>query len=366
MSDRRNAYVTYEAHRAEDMSLRALRIAADAGLPTDGSRRSWRLAGGGGLVATGIGGPLTGYAVDGLLLVDDPVKNRQDAESQVKRDHTHDWFRDVAMTRVHPGGSVVVIQTRWHNDDLGGRLIAEGWEHINLPALSDEGASLWPEKWSPEFLAKRREIVGEYTWASLYQGRPRPRGAAVFRDAYFYRELPQPLPDKPAIAFRKSIGADFAYTKKTYADYSVAVVMAEHAGVYYVLDVIRAQLEAPAFAARLGPLQKEHGVKVHAYVSGTEKGLIQFLKEREIRMQDSPAIVDKFARAQPVAAAWNAGKVLLPEGAPWVDALLAELGDFTGVSDRHDDQVDALAAAFDALARPSPARGVGEQPLLPF
>ncbi len=364
--DRRNAYVTYEATRAEDMSLQAQRIAAEAGLQYVGSRKSWRLHEGGGLVATGIGGPLTGYAVDGLLLIDDPVKNAAEAFSEVTRNAHHEWFRSVAMTRVHPGASVILIQTRWHHDDLAGRQIAAGWERINLPALNDAGDPLWPEMWPREYLEAQRAEVGEYVWASLYQGEPRPRGGAVFRDPHFYTDLPTAADGSPPIVLRLSIGADFAYTKKTYADYSVAVVMAEHAGIYYVLDVVRAQLEAPAFAEKLGPLQKEHGVKVHAYIGGTEKGVIQFLKERGVRMQDSPAIADKFSRAQPVAAAWNAGKVLLPMNAPFNSTLIGELAEFTGVSDRHDDQVDALAAAFDALARPQPPRGVVERPVFAF
>jgi predicted phage terminase large subunit-like protein len=343
-------YVTYEAHTAYSKSrkARAFALAGGVELAADAKRMGeWRTPQGGGLIATGVGGPLTSQGVD-VLLVDDPYKNRMQAESAAYREHLVDWWNDVAETRIEPGGSAFIFHTRWHTDDLTGHVLggedAESWRHLRMPALSDEGESLWPERWSVEALEQKRRAVGEYTWASLYQGVPRARGGAVFGDVHFYE-------DRPADGYRVAIGVDLAYTKKTHADYSVAVVLAEKAGKFYVLDVRRVQVQAPAFGGVLSSVVAGYPrARMIAYVSGTERGVVDFLRASDVPLEPRAAQADKFVRAQPVAAAWNAGDVLVPRFAPWADDFVAELAAFTGVDDAHDDQVDALAAAFDALA----------------
>lgn len=319
------------------------------------SKAEWRTAAGGGLLATGVGGPLTGYGVD-RLVIDDPHKNRREAESAVQRSHVLEWATSTAFTRLEPGGSVFVVHTRWHPSDLIGSLGKQDgveWKTIDLPAISDSGTSLWPERWPVEALQRRRLEVGEYDWASLYQGQPRPRGGAVFRDAHLYAALPQ--------RFRITIGLDFAYTAKTSSDYSAAVVLARDldapasAPVFYIVEALREQDEPEAFAAKLATLGKRYqGAPMHAYIGGTEKANIALLRRFGVTVHTKPAIADKFVRAQPVAAAWNRGAVLLPEdGGRSVDALASECASFTGLNDPHDDMVDALAAAYDAGAKGS-------------
>jgi predicted phage terminase large subunit-like protein len=356
---RRNAYVTYEATRAEQMSLQAREIGLEAGLRTVGSRKIWRTHEGGGLIATGIGGPLTGYGVDGLMLVDDPVKNRAEAESATYRERTDQWFRDVALTRCHPSASVIVVQTRWHEDDLAGRLIKRGWKRINLQAIDDNGKSLWEAMWPAKFLTEvKRPDVGEYTWWSLFQGEPRPRGGSLFQNAMLYDVAP-PL----GAGFRVGVGIDLAYSKKTHADYSVAVVLMRLQNpdpaippLFYVLDVRREQVQAPVFKGTLRSLRSTYlGAPMRWYAAGPEIGIGDFIKASDgalpgIPIEVLPAVGDKFVRAQPVAAAWNAGRILVPRNAPWAGAFLAELASFTGVNDANDDQVDALGTAYDLLA----------------
>jgi predicted phage terminase large subunit-like protein len=172
-------------------------------------------------------------------------------------------------------------------------------------------------------------------------GSPLPRGGALFRDVYFYGALPERM--------KVAIGVDLAYSTKSKSDYSVAVVLGEHEGRYYLLDVVRVQLAAPDFRVRLAALTAKYRVTPSAYVSGLEKGVLDMFGDFGTHVRARPAIYDKFTRAQPVAAAWNAGKVLLPRNAPWLDPLVTELLAFTGVKDRKDDQVDALAAAFDSV-----------------
>ena len=353
-------YVSYAVEFARSKSRRARWIAEAAGveIAADAARlEEWRTPQGGGLLATGIGGPLTGHGVN-ILLVDDPVKNRLEAESATYRERTWEWFNDVAYPRIEPGGSAIVVQTRWHPDDLAGRLIAQGWDEVRLPAIAEEddplgrapGEALWPERWPVDKLLAIKAQVGEYTWASLYQGRPRARGGAVFRDAWFYEDA-----DAPGAGYRVALGADFAYTSRTYADYSVVVALAEHEGRYYVLDVARHQVEAPQFGATLREYQRRYRATITAHVHGTEQGIVDFLaRDYGLDIDARPAVADKFVRAQPVAAAWNEGRVLVPREAPWLDAFLDEVTGFTGVNDVHDDQVDALASAFAALLDDEP------------
>lgn len=348
---RQLSYIGYATTFAEDKSRKARTIAREVGVPISAearSRKNWRTGvADGGVWATSITGPLTGQGF-GVMLVDDPIRDRATAESSTYREHHYEWFNDTAFTRLEPGGSCIVVQTRWHPDDLAGRLIRDGWEVVNLPALSDEGAALWPERWPAERLLEIKAQLGEYGWASLYQGQPRPRGGALFRDVHFYDRLPE-------APRRISIGLDLAYTQKTHADYSVAVVLAELGGSYYVLDVIRAQVEAPEFAARLRQLMATFpGVVPSWYVGGQEQGIVSLLGQMGIPIHALPARSDKFVRAQPVSAAWNTKRVLLPQGPSWVSSFVGEVATFTGVSDPTDDQVDALAAAFDALSVSAP------------
>lgn len=345
---KRHAYITYAQQFARDQSTIARYAAQEAGLGlTVESLDRWRTPAGGGLMFSGVGGPLTGSAVDGLMVIDDPVKNRQEAESALYRDRTYDWFTSAALTRLHPGASCVVVATRWHPEDLSGRLIEQGWKSINLEAIDADGAALWPEQRPLKWLEEQRDRLGPYDWASLYQGQPRPKGGAVFADAHYYDELPRG-------GYREAWGADWAYTSKSYADYSVALQGRVYGDALYLTDMIRQQSEVPAFLASL----KAKGVqRVTSYMSGTEKAIEQFLAREGVTVKRLPATGDKFARAQPFAAAWNTGKVLLPRNAPWLQPLLSEVLGFTGVQDKHDDIVDAGTGLWaELMLEPEPIR----------
>jgi predicted phage terminase large subunit-like protein len=352
-----NAYISYATDFARSKSRQARRIAEDAKVPLDkGADRleEWRTVQGGGMLATGIGGPLTGHGINGLLLVDDPVKNRQEAESALIRERHWEWFNDVAFTRLHPRASAIICMTRWHPDDLAGRLIERGWERINLSAINDAGEALWPERYPVEALKRIRAQVGEYTWASLYMGSPRPRGGALFREPTYYDEL-------PSDGYRQARGFDLAYSARKSADYSVILLGRHKGGVLYLEDCWRQQVESPVFAHAAKLMSP---VPMHIYAHGVEQGVLSMFK----RDHNLPIVVhsaadrgDKFARAQPAAAAWNAGRIRIPRNAPWLEALLSEVLGFTGVSDPHDDQVDSLAALWDALDQHSDWDVKGDQ-----
>lgn len=359
-------YLAYNATQARKMSRKGLLIAERAGLRlASDAVTDWRTHEGGGVTVRGVGEGLTGQGLD-VTFVDDPHKDRADAESELKRERAWDWFTDVVYTRRNPSTfkahrprSIIVNAARWHPDDLMGKLIRDKqWQYINIPALDDHGKSFWPEGWTVADLAKTKETIGEYSWASLYMGQPRPRGGSVFGDPWVWTQIPE--------VHRTGIGTDLAFSAKTSGDYSVIVVMLV-AGppdnrFFYVVDVVRMQTRAPAFAETLKKYKARYpGSRARWYGYGAELGVADFIRQQtggwlEIISEQG----DKFIRAQPVAATWNANRVLVPEDSekyPWVTAFLDELLNFTGVNDVHDDQVDATAAAYDVCALPSTYTG---------
>ncbi|GIV82209.1 MAG: hypothetical protein KatS3mg051_1563 [Anaerolineae bacterium] len=350
----RHAYITYAAQFARDQMYQASLLAERAGLElASESLDRWRTAKGGGVVATGIGGPLTGYAVDGVLVVDDYVKNRQEAESPTHRERTWAWFTSTALTRVHPGASVVVVATRWHPDDLAGRLIKDGWEWVNLPALNEDGQPLWPERRPLEWLEAQRRQIGEYDWHALYMGQPRQRGGTLFREPTYYDAL-------PSNGYRRARGFDLAYSARRSADYSVILSGRYVDGVLYLEDCWRAQVEAPVFARQASA----DNSPMYIYAHGVERGAVDLFRRDyglPIVVRDASRAGDKFTRAQRAIAAWNEGRIRVPQSAPWLEQFLSELAAFTGVGDEHDDQVDALAALWDGISISNDWRVRGEQ-----
>lgn len=348
------SYSTYADRLSRSKSRKARFFTQKAGVKLVSSAlNEWRTEEGGGLLAGGVGGPLTGHGVD-IALVDDPIKNRAEAESEVKRGALLDWMHDVLMTRIEPGGSIFVFMTRWHPDDLIGTLIDEGFEYLNLPALGTEingvrvpdeenGTALWPERWPTEAMRKRLEEVGPYTAASLFQGNPRPRGSTVFNGAHTYQQLPN--------IYRTAGGTDSAYSMKKTADRSATVKMHERDGFFYISFAKAMRVPAPAFKAFCRSIH-EPAMTWRWYAATSELGAGMFMNgEDGIPLDCRVATADKFVRAIPFAAAWNAGKVFVnanmdPE---LLEEFLAEMASFTGVNDKRDDLVDAAVAAFDEL-----------------
>jgi predicted phage terminase large subunit-like protein len=377
------AYITYNGEMAESKSHEARGIAQRIGLaiaPDRNRLSEWMTPQGGRFVAVGIGGGLTGKGFR-IVVVDDSVKDRAEAESALIRSRTWDWFNAVAYTRQEgEGTSYVVNATRWHPDDLSGRLIKQGWRVVNLPALVEvdgkPAQALWEEKWPVERLRKMEAQIGPYEWSSLYQGCPRAKGTTVFGPPTFYSQLPDGWQRRA----RFSLGGDFAYTIKTWSDYSVCVVLA-HFGefetegpakgepIVYVLFVERVQQAAPIFRASLARTQTKYPGRITATIGGTEQGVVDLMRalpgpRLDLFAPNAAGLGDKFTRAQPAAAAWNGGRVRvpLPTSAPWVQIFIDEVCSFTGVKDDFDDQVDALANAFDPYAVKTVPRGVRNLP----
>ncbi len=365
------SYSSYNEKQAMGPSVTARTLAMKAGVRISeetNNKTEWRTPEGGGLYASGLDGGLTGKRIKGLLFVDDPFKGPVDANSQGGRDAVWDWFQSVAMLRLEDA-SVFVIHTRWHEDDLIGRLVKQGgWEVINLPALAEEndlldrepGEALWPDMYSVEKLEAIREARGIFVFSALYQGAPRPRGGALFGEPAYY--------DPASTSFeacRIVIAADPAASEKTSADWSAAVVISIRGrgddAVGYLRHVYRKQVAIPDFVKALHSLQQtwgNAGVKVESV--GGFKAIPQMLRALGLkRIEEITPVGDKFTRAQPVAAAWNTGRLLVPsDSPPWLGQFLDEVMKFTGVKDAHDDQVDALAHAWNS----KPATSMADVP----
>lgn len=336
-------YVTYADRLARAKSRKAQILAETAGIQlATRAKHEWRTTDGGGVLATSIRGTLIGHGLN-IAIVDDPVKNRIDAESSTIQQANNEWFDDVLFSRIEPGGSCFVFMHRWTPKDLAGRLVSEGWDYIKLPAINEKGESLWPERWPIAELEKKKKR-STYTWSSIYQGDPKPRGATVFGEPHTYSELPT--------VYQAGFGVDLSYTAKTSSDWSVVVKMVKAGDKKYVVDVIRKQVRAPKFKKICRRLHRaDQSAPWRFYGYGPEVGSADFMNEgpREVPLEIISAPGDKFIRSRAYAEEWNAGNILLPKSARWLDDFVAEHSSFTGVNDPEDDQVDAAAACNDVL-----------------
>jgi len=324
------------------------------------SKTDWSLQQGGGMLSVGVGGPVTGRPGN-LVIIDDPVKNPQEAESLVYRNMTWDWWLKAARTRLQPGASVVVITTRWHLDDLAGRMIesgADNFEVINLPALAEDndplgrlpGEALWPDRFSLAYLLTTKEASGSYNWSALYQQRPIPEGGGIFKRQWF-----QIVDAAPTEAQRVRYW-DFAGTERG-GDYTVGTLLTKTKdNLIYVEDVVRGQWGAMDVEAILKQTAQLDASRYHNSVEirmeqepgSSGKSLtsnyIRLLSGYPVKAQ--PSTGSKELRARPFAAQCEAGNVKLVKGA-WNGAWLDEVCRFpTGT---HDDQVDSVSGAFAAL-----------------
>lgn len=316
--------------------------------------------------AAGVGGGITGMGAD-IAIIDDPVKDAKEANSQTVRDNIWDWYTSTLYTRLSPNSGILLGMTRWHEDDLAGRLLKEmdkggdNWRVIKFPAIAEndeehrkEGEALHPERFSLERLKKIKSAVGTQTWNSLYQQRPTNKGGGIIRGEWFARYVVPPL------IRSKAIFADTAQKTKQHNDYSVFIVAGKGKdGRIYLLDLVRGKWEAPDLEQKLNDIWVKHstdkstGVLTNVYVedksSGT--GLIQSIRrKRNIPISAVEVEADKYTRVLGVQGYIESGYVALPETAAWVGDFITECEAFTATdSHKHDDQVDALVMAINTL-----------------
>lgn len=318
----------------------------------------------GGMLTVGVGGSPIGRGAD-LMIIDDPVKSYADAMSPLVRQRVKEWWTGTMASRVEPGGAVILIMARWHEDDLAGWLLREApaqWQELRLPAICDDpandplgrqaGEPLWPERWPISTLEQRHQEVtlalGEAVWLAQYQQRPMPPGGGMFPETLWRFVHPDEVP----AGLRWVRGWDLAASKDT-GDFTAGCRMARLPDGRYIIDgVVRGQWEGREVreqllsAAAADPERTDIELPQDPGQAGKDQAqqLVALLSGRNVHARIQTG--SKGVRATGYAAQQQAGNVVLVEGrwnGPWV----AEHAGFPRGA--HDDQVDCGASAFNAL-----------------
>ena len=312
--------------------------------------------------SAGVGAGITGMGAD-IGIIDDPVKDAKEANSQTIRDAVWDWYTTTFYTRLSPKSGILLGMTRWHEDDLAGRLLREmdndgdQWRIVSFPAIAEcdeefrlEGEALHPERYDLERLTKIKKAVGSQAWNALYQQRPSSKGGDIIKGAWFkrYSVLPRMK--------RIIITADTAQKTKQHNDYSVIIVAGLGVdGGLYVIDLIRGKWEAPELEQKLSDVwNKYRSMSVHkVYVEDKSSGtsLIQNIQRKQrIPVEGVQVDTDKYTRVLGVQGYIESGYIYLPNDAEWIEDFIKECEAFTATnSHKHDDQVDAMVMAITEL-----------------
>ena len=336
-----------------------------------GAVKHWETTRGGGLWAAGVGGPITGKGFH-LGLIDDPLKNAEEAASELIREKQKEWYSSTFYTRAEPNAAIILIQTRWHEDDLSGWLLSaeseqpEGWHVVNLPAIAETpdpdrwpptctvepdwrqpGDALCPERYDSDRLRAIQSRIGGYFFDALYQQRPSAR------EGEFFKVNQLQVVDVPPAQLRQCRAWDLAATAGG-GDFTAGVLLGQDAdGLWYVCDVKRGQWtpDDRNAALRLAAQMDGGGVKIRLAQDPGQAGvdqsqhLTRMLSGYTVRSERVSG--DKAVRASGFAAQCNAGNVRLVRG-NWNAAFIEELRQFP--QGKNDDQVDAAADAFAELA----------------
>ena len=316
----------------------------------------WNTTKGGGMMTAGLGGPITGKGGH-LLIIDDPLKNGEEASSELIREKQIQWFQSTFYTRAEPGASIVVLMTRWHTNDLAGYLLNEhedDWEEIRLPATAEDddplgrayGEALCPERFNAENLRKIEAAVGPHTWASLYQQRPALIEGNLFKPEHFEFG---PMPEAFDYTF---IQADTAYNDKQSNDYTVFTAFGVKDGNLYVNDVWRvrikaSEIEEPALAfinrhsswGFRGCYIEPRGHGVYLNQALPRKG-VMIPGESQLKEFYSDRHLNKVERANNAVPHLTNRKIRINENIPFKEDLVAECLSFPRA--KHDDFVDTL------------------------
>jgi len=388
--DKRVLLTSYEADFAAGWGWRARNVFNEIVTPlfglridqTSSARNRWDLEPPyrGGMQTAGAGGSITGKGAD-ILIIDDPVKNAEEATSRTYQEKTWEWYRSTAYTRLEPGGRVVIVMTRWSRNDLAGKLLQQEpgrWTVISLPAIATrdeawefpggtfrrkQGDPLWPERFPLERLLEIKRAIGGFWWNALYMGEPQPEGGSIFRRAWFRyftisqdgdRLILQDTPGSGGAVPRSECWVfqtvDPAATAGERSDYFVVSTFAvSPRGDLFLLDVFREQAET---TSHMQILRSQYDrwqpdfIAVEAQSFGLN--IIQAAGAQGLPVRPVKADRDKVSRARVVSARYESGRVFHRLGARWLDQVEDELLAFP--SGEHDDVVDTIAYAGIILA----------------
>ena len=317
--------------------------------------------------AVGVGGGLTGRGAD-LAIIDDPVKNREDANSEIIRTKTWEWYASTLYTRLSPNGAIILVMTRWHPEDLAGKLLEEAqektgdhWEPVIMPAIDADGEALWPERWPLERLHQVNAAIGQREWSALYLQEPVVAGGNLFNVTRIQTHNDQQMfPDTRFVRFW-----DLASTEKEVArdnpDFTVGALVGvtQEQGEYgllphiWIKDIVAGQWEAPkrnqniiATAERDGPGVPVLCESVAGYKDtwATLKDILQ--GKRTVKKITVSG--DKVVRAAPMEPVFEAGNVHILKAA-WNDLFFKHFTEFPAGT--HDDVVDAVSGGYNYLCK---------------
>lgn len=330
--------------------------------PDSQSAEEWLTTDAGGFRAAGVGGPITGTGAH-CLIIDDPVKNREEAESETTRESVWDWYTSTAYTRLMPGGGVLLILTRWHDDDLAGRLMSamaagdgDEWRVVNYPAIAEHdelyrkaGEPLHPERYSLESLKRIKRAVGPRDWAALYQQNPVPDDGAFFTKNMFPRYKQEDLPPYDELIMYTAW--DLAVGQKEMNDWSVGITVGvDQQDNIYVVDIQRGRWDSLSLVEKMLDVYQTW----RPAMTGIERGQIELsigpllMKRARERQQAGfgyeplkPGRNDKVARAQSIRGRMQQNRVFFRAGCDITQSLINEMLRFPAGA--HDDGVDSMA-----------------------
>lgn len=307
--------------------------------------------------SSGVGGGITGMGGE-YIIIDDPVKNREDADSATIREKIYDWYTSTLYTRLEKDGCILLTLTRWHEDDLAGKLLkaaqegADQWTILELPAVCEyppkpydvrqEGEALWKWKYDEEALEKMKVTVGSRDWAALYQQHPTPGEGGTFKREWwnYYKVLPDGLYD-----FVQSWDCTFKDAQSS--DYVVGQVWARKGSSRYLLDQVRGRMSFTETLYAIRSLSAKWTQAVRKLVEDKANGTAVI----DVLRKEIPGLIPvepeggKIVRANAVTAVAEAGNIYLPDPsiAPWVHDFVEEHAVFPNGA--NDDQVDAQTQA---------------------
>ncbi len=375
---RRLLVCSYNQRRAEKFSREIRRLARAVGVAMSNERDAageWETQAGGGLLAVGAGAGVASVNADDIL-IDDPIGSRDDAESLATRDQVYDWLTNDILARCEPHTNVSLTMSRWHTDDPAGRLLdqqRQRWTVLDLPAEAEEndplgrevGEPLWPEMRGPEWLQEKREELGAYGFASLLQGRPRPREGGMFK--WNWWALVEAAPTQGEMVRYWDLAGTEPKGKGHDPDYSAGALLCRMPDKRTaIVDVTRfrksvAQRDAEVKRVCREDLAKYRGrivwwIETEAGIAGTERtaDLVRELQALGMPVRTEHPTGSKINRAQPLASKAEMQNVVLCPG-EWRDAFRSEAADFP--NGKHDDQIDAVAGADAKLSVPRAAVG---------